>query len=456
MSHVGTVTVVGLGPAGPEYLSAKTVDLLESGSAILRTHVHPAAAPFSDLPSYDAFYEDADDFESLYRAIVEDVVARAGAGPVVYAVPGSPMIAEHTVELLLADPRVEVRVEPALSFCDLAWAALGIDPVAKAVTVCDLVDLLERRDLSGPLLIAQAWSDHLIAELMVQREWLSRSGPATVTVLHHLGLDDELVATVPFADLSTVVEVDHLTSLYVESWNTPGSAFGELMVLAERLRAECPWDQEQTHASLARHLLEEAYEALDALDALATAEDPIAAASHLEEELGDVLFQVCFHAVLGAEDGDFSAADIADSVRTKLISRHPHVFGDVVATTPDAVAANWETIKKAEKGRESITEGIPQSLPALALMTKLQRKARALGMAQMSIDDAVEYLAITLRVIAAADLPAARTEDNEELLGTMLAAICQIAVSCGADLEAALRLAAGQQRAAIIAFEQRA
>ena len=89
-------------------------------------------------------------------------------------------------------------------------------------------------------------------------------------------------------------------------------------------------------------------------------------------------------------------------------------------------------------------------------MTKLQRKARALGMAQMSIDDAVEYLAITLRVIAAADLPAARTEDNEELLGTMLAAICQIAVSCGADLEAALRLAAGQQRAAIIAFEQRA
>ena len=120
MSHVGTVTVVGLGPAGPEYLSAKTVDLLESGSAILRTHVHPAAAPFSDLPSYDAFYEDADDFESLYRAIVEDVVARAVAGPVVYAVPGSPMIAEHTVELLLADLRVAVRVEPALSFCDLA------------------------------------------------------------------------------------------------------------------------------------------------------------------------------------------------------------------------------------------------------------------------------------------------------------------------------------------------
>jgi tetrapyrrole methylase family protein / MazG family protein len=455
VSQAGTVTVVGLGPAGPEYLSAKTVGLLESGSAILRTRVHPAAAPFAHLASYDDFYEAADDFESLYRAIVDDLVVRARSGPVVYAVPGSPLIAEHTVELLRADPRVEVLVEPALSFCDLAWAALGIDPIAHAVTVCDLVDLLERRDLSGPLLIAQAWSDHLIAELIVQREWLSRSGPATVTVLHHLGLDDELVCTVPFADLATVVDVDHLTSLYVESWNTPGSAFGELMVLAERLRAECPWDQEQTHASLARHLLEEAYEALDALDALDTAEDPIAAAAHLEEELGDVLFQVCFHAVLGAEDGDFSAADIADAVRTKLISRHPHVFGDVVATTPDAVAANWETLKKAEKGRASVTEGIPQSLPALALMTKLQRKARALGMVQMSIEDALHSLDITLRVIATSDLEAAPTADNEELLGTMLDAICQIAVTCGADLEAALRVAAARERAAIIAFEQR-
>jgi len=456
VSHLGTVTVVGLGPAGPEYLSAKTVELLESGGAILRTLVHPAAAPFATLPSYDAFYEQAEDFESLYRAIVDDLVERSASGPVVYGVPGSPMIAEHTVELLLADPRVAVRVEPALSFCDLAWAALGIDPVAEAVTVCDLVDLLDRRDLSGPLLIAQAWSDHLIAELIVQREWLSRSGPETVTVLHHLGLDDELVCTVPFAELANVVEVDHLTSLYVESWNTPGSAFGQLMVLAERLRAECPWDQEQTHASLARHLLEEAYEALDALDALANAEDPIAAAAHLEEELGDVLFQVCFHAVLGAEDGDFSAADIADSVRSKLVVRHPHVFGDVVATTPDAVAANWETIKKVEKGRMSVTEGIPQSLPALALMTKLQRKARSIGMVPLSLDAALAELETTLRMLATADLHGAPAEGNEELLGTMLEAICQIAETSGADLEAALRTAAARQRADIIAFEQRA
>ena len=101
--------------------------------------------------------------------------------------------------------------------------------------------------------------------------------------------------------------------------------------------------------------------------------------AHLEEELGDLLFQVYFHATLAAEEGRFTLADVARGVHDKLVSRHPHVFGDVVAETPDAVAANWEVIKKAEKGRSSVTEGIPAALPALALAAKLQRKARPSG-----------------------------------------------------------------------------
>jgi len=120
------------------------------------------------------------------------------------------------------------------------------------------------------------------------------------------------------------------------------------------------------------------------------------------------------------------------------------------------VAANWETIKKVEKGRMSVTEGIPQSLPALALMTKLQRKARSIGMVPLSLDAALAELETTLRMLATADLHGAPAEGNEELLGTMLEAICQIAETSGADLEAALRTAAARQRADIIAFEQRA
>ena len=127
----------------------------------------------------------------------------------------------------------------------------------------------------------------------------------------------------------------------------------QLEELVRTLRARCPWDMSQTHGSLGRHLLEEAYEALDAIEALSAAEPdvPPEAVAHLEEELGDVLFQVYFHAVLASEEGRFTLADVARTVHDKLVARHPHVFGDAVAETPQAVADRWEVLKKAEKGR---------------------------------------------------------------------------------------------------------
>jgi len=173
----------------------------------------------------------------------------------------------------------------------------------------------------------------------------------------------------------------------------------DLVELVRRLRADCPWDAKQTHASLTRHLLEESYEAIDAIEELTRAEagegDEAVAVTHLEEELGDVLFQVVFHATLASEEGRFTLADVARGVHDKLVSRHPHVFGDVVADSPEAVVANWEVIKQAEKQRESVTDGIPLALPALALATKLQRKASAVGVsADGAGDDATQWRAL--------------------------------------------------------------
>ena len=152
---------------------------------------------------------------------------------------------------------------------------------------------------------------------------------------------------------------------------------------------ECPWDQRQTHGSLARHLLEEAYEALDAIEVVAATEPDVAPEDldHLEEELGDLLFQVYFHALLATEEGHFTLADVARTLHDKLVSRHPHVFGDAVAETPEDVAARWEVLKKAEKGRASVTDGIPRALPALALVAKLQRKAESLGIDMGTLAD---------------------------------------------------------------------
>ncbi|MEI6700563.1 MAG: MazG family protein, partial [Actinomycetota bacterium] len=341
------------------------------------------------------------------------------------------------------------------SFCDLAWAALGIDPVNATVTTIDLEDLLGRRDLGGPLLIAQAWSRHLLSELKLLAEELGRNVPPTVTILHHLGLDDEVQLTVPWEDLDRTIEPDHLTSLYLSSWPAAGASVSSLLLVVERLRRECPWDRDQTHQSLGRHLLEESYEVLDALEELGDDEDP-EAVRHLEEELGDLLVQVLFHAVLAGEYGGFSLADIAETVSAKLIFRHPHVFGDVQAETAEEVAANWEVLKQVEKQRSSITDGIPESLPALALVAKLQRKGQAIGMERDDAAASITRATAALEALSSAVVNASTLEQTlplDEGVGELLSAIAQLSQLAGVDPEAALRQEALTLRSAIRAFE---
>ncbi len=152
----------------------------------------------------------------------------------------------------------------------------------------------------------------------------------------------------------------------------------------DRLRSPggCPWDAQQTYRSLATYLLEETYEVLDAIEHESVVD--------LREELGDVLFQVLFHARLAEElpaDERFDIDDVAADAAAKLIRRHPHVFADTVADTPEAVEANWDVIKKAEKQRTSATEGIPTAMPALALAAKLHSRARRAGVAAPLPDD---------------------------------------------------------------------
>jgi MazG family protein len=154
---------------------------------------------------------------------------------------------------------------------------------------------------------------------------------------------------------------------------------GAVAVLA-RLRSDdgCPWDQEQTHASLKVHLLEEAHEVIEAIDSLAPAD--------LAEELGDVLLQVLFHSRLAEQEKSFDVADVAAGLTAKLVSRHPHVFGDVAVTGAGEVLANWEANKVSEKARSDHFEGIPPSLPALLKAAKVQKRAAGLGFAASEVE----------------------------------------------------------------------
>ncbi len=165
-----------------------------------------------------------------------------------------------------------------------------------------------------------------------------------------------------------------------------GDSLVEFLAVMRRLRAECPWKREQTHRSLARYLLEEAHETLEALDT--------GSADHLREELGDLLLQIYFHAVIAEETGDFTIDDVAREITEKMVRRNPHVFGDGSAiggaTPSDARAVNelWESVKATEKQRNSVTDGIAPTLPALLYADKvLDRLDRAGAAPVLSGDD---------------------------------------------------------------------
>jgi tetrapyrrole methylase family protein/MazG family protein len=470
------VDVVGLGPAGPELITAEARALL-SGPAevVFRTRRHPAAEAFPGARSFDHHYEEGQTFDQVYRAIVADLVATAlETGSVVYAVPGSPIVAERTVVLLREHPSVvgaelHVVIHPSVSFLDLAFARLGVDPVASGVRVVDGERFaVEAAGERGPLLVAQCWSTQVLSDIKLSAD---PAPSVTVTVLHHLGLDDERVDVVAWDQLDRTVVPDHLTSLWIPALAEPVAAeLVRLDELVRTLRERCPWDREQTHGSLARHLLEESYEVLEAIDALAAVDagagpapdgdavavgmDPVEeeAVAHLEEELGDLLFQVYFHAALAAEEGRFTLGDVARGIHDKLVSRHPHVFGEVVADTPEAVASNWEALKKAEKHRSSITEGIPAALPALALAAKLQRKALAVGMVLPPVADEAVRVADGVaglrgaRPEAEAGTITPRVTDGEggrsdhaAEIGDLLFSLCNMARVLGVDPETALR-----------------
>jgi tetrapyrrole methylase family protein / MazG family protein len=463
------VTVVGLGPAGPDLVADAVTALLASpGRTYLRTARHPAAARAAGAQSFDELYESAATFDEVYAAIVEALVAaaeRAAPDPVVYAVPGSPLVAERTVELLRADGRVDLTLVPAPSFLDLAWAALGVDPLSAGVRLVDAAEFgaVVARE-RGPFLVAQCWSRHQLSEVKLAAP--DDAEMPRPVLLHHLGLEDEAVHAVDWWEVDRTLEPDHLTSLYVPALPTrPGPAaagveVARLVALMDTLREQCPWDRAQNHASLMPHLVEECYEVLDALSAVAAGEEA-GAPAHLEEELGDLLFQIVFHARLAAEEGEFDLAGVARSVHDKLVHRHPHVFAGADAESAAQVLTNWEEIKKAEKGRASVTEGIPTGLPALMLTSTLVRKARSVG---LEPDDptGARDVALHLDDLSAraerqephADDPLdAGARDAARAIGALLFAVATLAQRVGVDPEQALRERALSLRADILAAE---
>lgn len=202
--------------------------------------------------------------------------------------------------------------------------------------------------------------------------------------------------------------------------------FDELVNIISKLREECPWDKEQTHESLSKHLIEEAYELLDSLAKLNDKDESF---KNLEIELGDLLLQILLHSKIASENGYFSIVNVVDSLNKKLVKRHPHVFGDIKLDTPKEVEKQWERIKQEDQ--HSIFDDIDNNLPAITTAFKAQRKAESLNLSYTSYEEALEDLISEIEELK----DASSTDEKKHELGDILFSLINVSRFIEADPE---------------------
>jgi tetrapyrrole methylase family protein/MazG family protein len=433
------ITVVGLGPGSYRALTLEAVEALHAARELyLRTAQHPtvAALPASlRWQSFDHLYEEAPTFDALYERIAEILLARGAQSDITYAVPGHPLIGEASVQrLLLRAPAagIAVRVVGGMSFLEAVLTATR----TPGVEHLQVVDALALPVLTPtlPLVVYQVYKPAVASDLKVA---LLRYYPPEhpVLLVHAAATAGEQLETVELAALDRGRDYDHLTALYLPPL-APEASFGTLDGLAAivaRLRGPngCPWDLQQTHESIKKYVLEEAYEVAEAIDAGDWAA--------LCDELGDLLLQVVLHAQMADERGVFDLRDVIHTICRKLVRRHPHVFGSLEVADAAEVERNWEAIKRRERGEHqrppSVLDGLGRHGPALAVAQGLVKRLLAAGL----LDGERAAAQASLREATAALLGSGPT--REAALARALFALAWLARLDGHDAEEALRQA---------------
>ncbi len=385
------IVIIGLGPGSPRHLTSEAGrTLLAARPLYLRTGSHPLARWLKRrgcrYKTFDPLYNRSQNILQVYRSIARRLIrASLCCGTVYYAVPGSPMAGEAVVGMLRRmAPRygIKIKIIAGLSFLEPALQALNLD-LLDGVTVVDALALEQLKEAHRQhLLLAQVYSRAVASR--VKLKLLELYPPHhPVTILHKAGLADETIKTVSLYALDRH-PYDHYSLIYLPPLK--GYRIGDLLEIMSRLRADdgCPWDRQQTHRSLRQYLVEEAYEVVAAIER----QDDAA----LVEELGDVLLQVVFHCSIAAEEDRFNFNRVVHGICTKLLRRHPHVFGAHSAHSVSQVMNLWEQIKSREKGVKPGFRMPDSGLPALLAAAKVQKRAAEMGFDWPSVEGAWDKL----------------------------------------------------------------
>ncbi|MFC2948834.1 bifunctional methyltransferase/pyrophosphohydrolase YabN [Virgibacillus sediminis] len=423
------IDVIGLGAGDLDQLPLGLYKKLTGykGVVYTRTEDHPVIEDLKEegvsFHSFDELYVNHNEFGDVYEHITASLLEAAKQNPVLFTVPGHPMLAEKTVQLLLEQEEVEVAIRGGQSYLDDLFSSLKIDPI-EGFQFLDATSF-ERSQLEyrHHIVFCQVY-DHFVASevKLALLEDLPYDYP--VTIVEAAGTGKEKIRTIPLEELDHSLEISNLTSVYVPpvSPELLNHTFTRLREVIAALRAPdgCPWDREQTHESLREYAIEEVYELIDAIDE----EDD----ENLVEELGDVLLQVMLHSQIGEDNGYFMVDDVIRTVTDKMIHRHPHVFGNKTAESVEEVYKNWDQLKKEEKGdvRKSVLDGVPGQLPSLAKAFKLQKKAAKVGFGWEDAEDIWLKLEEELQETRDA-IDSGTHEEVENELGDVLFVLANIA-----------------------------
>jgi len=436
--------IVGLGAGGLKLLTLEAYQILKKADKVyLRTKEHPAVTDLEGegivFESFDYLYESCESFDEVYETITDKIISLVNSKEnIVYGVPGHPLVAEDTVQKIinnLDDSDYQIIAGP--SFIDAIFTSLGIDPISGIKVLDGLNFTLRDLEPSIATIISQVYNQMVASEVKLT---LMEIYPDDfkLTVMRGVGLIEERIEEVPLYQLDRLDWIDHLTSIYLPVHQDNNREFNRLLEIMEILRSPngCPWDLEQDHHSLKKHLIEEAYEVLERIEG-----DDLWG---MANELGDVLLQVVFHAQIAKQEGTFTIYDVIEEINEKMIRRHPHIFAQIQVEDAAEVVDNWEEIKRQEKAKtgeeelNSILDTVPIQLPALMQAQKIQSKVAKVGFEWPEVDGALAKVEEEI-----AELKAEIIENNfkeiKEEFGDLLFSLVNLAKFLEIDAESSLR-----------------